>query len=196
MLETRPIRYARDITSFSNIPPKYTIEYDASLTGVGVIIYQIDEKGLEQEWKVFQHGFDFNLEGMSKYQNTAEFIALVMGVAGLVSLGINNTSVLCRGDNKSSLSWGLSENFKSQLGRRAALVLTTLSIHSNIHITEVVHIAGKINVRCDQLSREKVIPADLGFSKDQILQTGIFTKNSTFCDPTVLDNTAETLRDT
>ena len=86
--------------------------------------------------------------------------------------------------------------FKSQLGRRAALLLTTLSIHSNIHITEVVHIAGKINVRCDQLSREKVIPADLGFSKDQILQTGIFTKISTFCDPTVLDNTAETLRDT
>jgi len=196
VLETKPTRYARDITSFSDVPPKYTIEYDASLTGVGVVIYQIDENRLEQEWKVIQYEFDFNLEGKSKYQNTVEFIALVLGVAGLVSLGINNASILCRGDNKSSLSWGLSENFKSQLGRRAALVLTTLSIYSNIHIIEVVHIAGKNNVRCDQLSREKVTPSDLGFSKEQILQAGLFTKISSFCNPTVLDNTAETLIET
>jgi hypothetical protein len=42
MLEINPTRYARDITSFASVSPAYTIEYDASLTGLGVILYQID----------------------------------------------------------------------------------------------------------------------------------------------------------
>ena len=196
MLEINPTRYARDITSFANIPPTYTIEYDASLTGVGVILYQIDQYGREYEWKVLQYVFNYDLKGESRYHNTVEFIALVMGLAGLVILGINNVAVLCRGDNRSSLSWGMKENFKSQLGRRAALVLTTFGVYSNIQIAEVIHIAGKTNVRCDQLSRETITPADLGFSREQTLPAPLFDQLSHFCNPTVLDTTIDTFHDT
>ena len=180
------------VSHLSPTSPTYTIEYDASLTGVGVIISQRDQDGRECDWKVLQYVFSFDLKGESRYQNTVEFIALVMGLAGLVTLGVNNVSVLCRGDNQSSLSWGMRENFKSQLGRRAALVLTTFGIHSNIQIAEVIHIAGKTNVRCDQLSRETVTPTELGFASDQILPATYFDKLCQFCDPTVLDTTLDT----
>jgi hypothetical protein len=196
MLEVNPVRFSRDILSFASSQPTYSIEYDASLTGIGVIIYKIEPDQTEVEWKVIQHNFSFDLKGESRYQNTVEFIALVVGVAALGSLGVQDVAVRCRGDNRSSLSWGIDENYRSDLGRKAALVLTTLGIQSNIRIEEAIHIAGITNIRCDQLSRNYRTPFELGFSQDQIISTTVISSVCDFCNPTVTDVDEECLQRT
>ena len=152
---------------------------------MGVILYQIDKTGLEHEWKVLQYSFDYDLEGQSKYQNTVEFIGVVLGMVTLSLLGIRNTSVVIRGDNKSSLKWGMTENYKSVLCRRTSLVLTTTVLHNNIIIEDQIHIAGVNNVRCDRLLRRTSSPEDLGFKQDQIINHSILDRVIKFCDPTI-----------
>jgi len=196
MLEISPDRFTRDILSFVSAQPTYTIEYDASLTGIGVIIYKIEPDQTEVEWKVIQHNFSFDLKGESRYQNTVEFIALVVGVAALGSLGVQDVAVRCRGDNRSSLSWGIDENYRSDLGRKAALMFTTLGIQSNIRIDEAIHIAGITNIRCDQLSRNYKTPIELGFSHDQFISSKAISSVCDFCNPTVTDIDDECLQRT
>ena len=196
MLEVNPVRFARDILSFTLSQPSYTIEYDASLTGIGIIIFRIEPDQTEVEWKVIQHNFNFNLSGESRFQNTVEFIALVVGEAVLSALGVQDVAVRCRGDNRSSLSWGIDENYRSDLGRKAALIFTAVGIQSNIYIEEAVHIAGSINVRCDQLSRSYKTPTELGFSQNQIITSAIVSKVCEFCNPTITDVGYECLQHT
>jgi hypothetical protein len=161
------------------------VEYDASLTGVGIILFELNRNKEEREWKVIQLDFDYDLKSQSKYQNTVEFIGVLLGMVALSLLGIRNTSVVIRGDNKSSLKWGMTENYKSVLCRRASLVLTTTVLHNNIIIEDQIHIAGVNNVRCDRLSRRTSSPEDLGFKQDQIIIHSILDRVIKFCDPTI-----------
>ena len=184
-LEINPNTYKRDIKSFVHYEPSYVLEYDASLTGVGIILFIIDNNKEEKEWKVIQKDYNYNIGSQSKYQNTVEFIGIVLGMVALSLLGVRNTSVVIRGDNKSSLKWGLTENYKSILSRRASLVLTTTILKSNILIEDQIHIAGVHNVRCDRLSRRTASPEDLGFNPDQILDHSKFDCIIKYCDPTV-----------
>jgi hypothetical protein len=100
-------------------------------------------------------------------------------------LGFRDESITIRGDNKSSLKWGLTENYKSLTCRRAALVLTTVSIKYNITISDQIHIAGETNVRCDKLSRGYSTPRELGFRDDQVITFPVLEKVNKFCDPTI-----------
>jgi hypothetical protein len=159
-LEINPITYKRDIISFVHHDPTFVLEYDASLTGVGIILFKIGNQKEEKEWKVIQLEFHYNLESQSRYQNTVEFIGIVLGMVALSLLGVRNSGVIIRGDNKSSLKWGLTENYKSILSRRASLVLTTVVLQTNIIIEDQIHIAGINNIRCDRLSRQSASPED------------------------------------
>ncbi|MEI8301616.1 MAG: hypothetical protein WCG10_08435, partial [Chlamydiota bacterium] len=184
-LKVNPITYKRDLNSFVHFEPSYVVEYDASLTGVGIILFELNRNKEEREWKVIQLDFDYDLKSQSKYQNTVEFIGVLLGMVALSLLGIRNTSVVIRGDNKSSLKWGMTENYKSVLCRRASLVLTTTVLHNNIIIEDQIHIAGVNNVRCDRLSRRTSSPEDLGFKQDQIINHSILDRVIKFCDPTI-----------
>ena len=159
-LEINPITYKRDIISFVHHDPSFVLEYDASLTGVGIILFKLGNEKEEKEWKVIQLEFHYNLESQSRYQNTVEFIGIVLGMVALSLLGVRNSGVIIRGDNKSSLKWGLTENYKSILSRRASLVLTTVVLQTNIIIEDQIHIAGINNIRCDRLSRQSASPED------------------------------------
>jgi hypothetical protein len=184
-LEINPNTYKRDIKSFVHYEPSYVLEYDASLTGVGIILFILDKNKEEKEWKVIQMDYNYNIGSQSKYQNTVEFIGIVLGMVALSLLGVRNTSVIIRGDNKSSLKWGLTENYKSILSRRASLVLTTTILKSNILIEDQIHIAGVNNVKCDRLSRRTASPEDLGFKPEQIINQPILDCIIKFCDPII-----------
>ena len=184
-LEINPNTYKRDIKSFVHYEPSYVLEYDASLTGVGIILFILDKNKEEKEWKVIQMDYNYNIGSQSKYQNTVEFIGIVLGMVALSLLGVRNTSVIIRGDNKSSLKWGLTEKYKSILSRRASLVLTTTILKSNILIEDQIHIAGVNNVKCDRLSRRTASPEDLGFKPDQIINQPILDCIIKFCDPII-----------
>ena len=61
-LEINPITYKRDIISFVHHDPSFVLEYDASLTGVGIILFKLGNEKEEKEWKVIQLEFHYNLE--------------------------------------------------------------------------------------------------------------------------------------
>ena len=115
----------RNIISFVHHDPSFVLEYDASLTGVGIIIFKLGKNKEEKEWKVIQLEFNYDIGSQSRYQNTVEFIGIILGMVALRLLGVRDYSVRIRGDNKSSLKWGSTENYKSIFCRRALLVLTT-----------------------------------------------------------------------
>ena len=184
-LEINPKKYERAISSFVCRPPTVFLEYDASLGGAGIILSRKIADGTEEDWKVIQQDFHYRISGQSGYQNTVEFIGIVLGVVALSCLGFRDESITIRGDNKSSLKWGLTENYKSLTCRRAALVLTTVSIKYNITISDQIHIAGETNVRCDKLSRGYSTPRELGFRDDQVITFPVLEKVNKFCDPTI-----------
>jgi len=184
-LEINPKKYERAISSFSYQTPTIFLEYDASLGGVGIIISRKTVDGTEEDWKVIQQVFQYGILGQPGYQNTVEFIGIVLGVVALSHMGVRDVSITIRGDNKSSLKWGLTENYKSLTCRRAALVLTTVSIKYNITITDQIHIAGEDNIRCDKLSRGYTTPQGLDFRDDQVITFPILDEVNMFCNPTL-----------
>jgi hypothetical protein len=103
-LEINPVTYRRDLVSFTCNIPTYVLEYDASLTGVGVILFKVDSYGIETEWKVIQQEYHYNLNKQSRFQNTVEFIGVVLGMTALGLYGVQNESIIIRGDNTSSLN--------------------------------------------------------------------------------------------
>jgi hypothetical protein len=50
-------------------------------------------------------------------------------------------------------------------------------------IEDTIHIAGVKNIRCDQLSRGKCSPEDLGFKAEQIVVHPFLDKVNIFCNP-------------
>jgi len=79
--------------SFHTIPSTFKIEYDALLTGLGVILLVSKEEGSWLTWKVTSIDLPFILNS-SRYQNTVEFIAIMMGVVTLYIFGVSNTGTL------------------------------------------------------------------------------------------------------
>ena len=97
LLELRNGRYGRCIETFGVTVPKYAVEFDASLTGVGLLIFHLDKNGTETFWKVAKFEFNFDLRGDSSFQNTVEFIGVVLAMSCLVGLGIGGTTIHLRG---------------------------------------------------------------------------------------------------
>lgn len=106
--------YRRSLDSFRWREAEFVLEYDSSLTGLGVILYKLVNEE-EVVWKVVSVTFPYRLEQDSSFQNTVEFVAVVLAMACLASLGVSNASVRLRGDNVSSLKWSVKERFKGYL---------------------------------------------------------------------------------
>jgi hypothetical protein len=120
----------------------------------------------------------FMLGNDPSYQNTAEFIAVVMGLGCLAALGINNAAVHILGDNVSSLSWCVSQRFRAGRSRGAAMSYMALSTICDLQVVSSQHVKGEDNITCDGLSREVSLAA-LGFLPHQILS---ITEFQPLCD--------------
>ena len=146
-------RYSRPMQSFVDTTPEYIVEFDASLTGVGVLWFQ-RVNGTE----VCLGGSAVSLYGLgfkddSSYQNLCEFIGATLGLIGLVKLGLRGVDVAMRGDSVSALTWVSTERYRGSNVSNASMVFTTLCITGELVVKESMHISGSDNSKCDALSR-------------------------------------------
>ena len=159
------------------------LEYDASLEGVGVILRTTPKNQLIGVGPV---PLPFQLEGDSGFQNTVEFTACTIGIAGLAQLGYRAVNVRLVGDNKTSLKWGSTERFKGALCLRSAIVYTLVSIAFDIWVTETVHVPGVDHEIPDALSRGRILTL-LGFRLEDSLRwedDRALMELLVLCDPT------------
>lgn len=152
LIATREDNFARTLDSFQPRPSTIRIEYDASLTGIGLVIYRRHEKG----WKEMCHGgttlpFDVGMD--SSYQNTCEYCAVLLGLFWLFFEGHCHVGIDIQGDSCSSLQWIKKGRARSLLARRPSLGFHLLLVSSDNVINDTTHIAGILNKQCDGLSR-------------------------------------------
>ena len=189
LLRLRASTYARPLDSFRKKKPRYQIEYDASLRGLGVLIRDLElydpgdpKSGIMQfAWMT---DLPFNLKDDPSYQNTAEFIAVTMGMVLLARLGIRGESLKFKGDNTTSLKWGSTQLFKGKFCRRTSFVYMMLAVHFDLWVSEDEHVAGLCNVVCDDLSRGKM---PRGFDSRFVFDMGadhVVRHLVELCDPT------------
>ena len=146
-------QFTRSLDSFNDRPTKYIIEFDASLTGAGVIIYK---RVNAMEVCLAATAMDLRRLGFgndSSFQNTAEYVGAIVGILGLLRLGISNEDIELRGDSISALTWAKTERPRGKVVTNAAMVFTILCVAHGIEAKEATHISGEANYRCDKLSR-------------------------------------------
>ena len=148
------ITFSRSIASFKTSKPTVIVEFDASLKHIGVLYYQRNSDGSETPLgggaaSIAQ--LDFGVD--ASFQNTAEFIAAVIGISGLVQLNITSAEVELRGDSITALSWAAKTLFHSDLIGNASLVFVMQSIYSKVNVAAVTHLTAANNWRTDYLSR-------------------------------------------
>jgi hypothetical protein len=154
LVELNEAQFSRPLDSFRPQVVKYIVEFDASLTGIGLLWYRRDKDNneislgaaaVDLQWLKF--GAD------SSFQNVAEYIGGLIGLVGLIKLGINNVAVEFRGDSLTALSWAKKEKSKGKLVSNAAIVFSLLCIRFGLNVQDTTHISGEENWRCDALSR-------------------------------------------
>ena len=161
-----PLRFARPLHTLAEKPPSLQIEYDASLTGIGIILSELSATGETQLIGAVKLPIPVDLGGDSGYQNSAEFMAVVVGLACLASLGYSGRGVKLIGDNTSSLAWASTERFRAGNSRPAAVCFMALAVTHDLAISSTEHVAGVRNIVCDSLSREGSY-SEHGFSPAQ-----------------------------
>ena len=165
LAECHETTFSRTLSSFRDESPRYQLMYDASLTGIGVTLH---DKGSGVLRTVFSSTFPFVLPD-SSFQNLAEFVAIVMGCAVLIRLGVSHCTLGVKGDSVSSLVWAGSERFRGNRATKAAAVFVALCSLFDLWVTETEHLAGTANVTHDRLSRGET-PENLGFSRGEIFR--------------------------
>jgi hypothetical protein len=147
-------KFSRSLLSFGTREPTIKVEYDASLTGMGVVI----SKKCEESWKIICHiGMNFPFEEQikmdSSYQNSCEFIAVVTALWLLAIMGYREFSYCLYGDSVSSLSWCTRGDTPSARARSAAILFSLINIRIQAKLESTYHVKGKDNVITDRLSR-------------------------------------------
>ena len=194
-------QFTRQLESFTSTAPTIVAEFDASLSGLGIVWYKKTNDtevcvGVCAASTAFL-GFQDN----SSFQNLSEFIGAIVAVAGLVHLGYRGCSLELRGDSVTALQWAITERPRGTLVTHAAMVWTLLCISAEVNIASVTHLPGKDNHICDSLSRRGATP-DMTV-KEHALSMGINGKvldvgeNSAMgdiikaCDPSLLIDSEE-----
>jgi hypothetical protein len=147
--------FSRSLGSFVHRHPTWVCEFDASLSGVGIIWFQRRPGGDERAkaWAqlditCLQFGED------SSFQNTSEYIGSLLCARGLTCMGITDQPILLRGDSVSALTWAKKGTARSSHASRAsALWAQYASIH-HIEVVAVAHLSHENNTRTDILSRQ------------------------------------------
>jgi len=183
LLDLNEGTFGRTFASFRERPADILLEYDASLGGLGLCLTDLRTN---KRIGVGAMSFPFDLGEESRWQNTAEFVAVVMGVVTLVRMGYRGITIKLKGDNISSLKWGSKEHFSSRLCFKAALVYVMLGVAFDVRVVEAEHVPGKDNVFCDALSRGSS-PESLGVPANEIIHLEgdrVAGEALRLCDPT------------
>jgi hypothetical protein len=125
--ELEGTRVRRPISEMVPREALWLIEYDGSLTGLGIRIFELDSQGDETLKIAVGVNTPFGLRGEIWYQNTMEFWAIVAGLALVKREGVSGAWIRLRGDSTSSLSWATEESFKVGSSESTALALFGVS---------------------------------------------------------------------
>ena len=149
--------YGRNIWTFwAGGLCRVVVEFDASLSGIGLIWYIVDTQGNETPVGVASQSLlRLGFGEMSDYQNTAEYIGALLGLLGLALLGIPWKGVLLRGDSVSALQWVKKGRAKSELAMPAAFAHTRVMVKGQVEMKGQAHERGLDNWRTDGMSRGK-----------------------------------------
>ena len=124
-------------TIFANI--------DACLQGVGNIVLPLSTSTQDIPRVLYVLGYKTPFPGVgvdSGYQNSMEFIAVVILLALLASHGYRDQSIILQGDNTTSLAWCALEKFRGKRCLVAAIAYIRLSMASGLVFSETRHLAG------------------------------------------------------
>lgn len=174
--------YSRSLDSFISQKPNYRISFDASLKGIGVGITDITSGELIS---IASYEFPFDLHEQSKYQNTVEFIAVVIGIWILTRHDVRDCHLELVGDSITALTWSYDERFKGLFNLGPAVAFTMLGTYYNIWVASIIHVAGENNQLYDSLSRGKNA-AELNFDPKIIydLSSDVkFQQLISYCNP-------------
>jgi hypothetical protein len=153
LVRQQEVEFTRTIESFVITTPSLIGEFDASLSGAGLIWYTVDN-GAEVARGVCAVDLGFLEFGTdSSYQNLSEFIGAILAVLGQIALGLTEHSLALRGDSITALTWSITERVRGAIVTNASMVWTLLCVAADIHVQQVSHIAGVDNHKCDRLSR-------------------------------------------
>ena len=153
LVRYRETEFTRTIESFARTVPVSVIEFDASLSGAGLIW---SDRRTGAEVVVGVSAVDFKCLGFgvdSSFQNLSEYIGAILAVVGQVVLGLSGSSIALRGDSVTALTWAITERPRGVIVTNAAMIWTLLCIATDINVKEVTHIPGEENEKCDRLSR-------------------------------------------
>jgi hypothetical protein len=139
--------YARPFDTFRARKPKYVITTDGSLGQVGIYELTGTSEACVGCSAVSIAGFGFKDD--SSYQNTCEYIGMVLGVLTLVKLGVRGVDVVVRGDSTTALSWVEKEKVSGKAAMNAALVLVSLCIKFGIEVNSITFLKGLANLSLD-----------------------------------------------
>lgn len=185
LIALKPDIYARRILSFKRSHSEFRVEFDASLTGLGVIVSSF-QNGSWVPFKVMGVLAPYTLAGDSSFQNTMEFLAIALSMCIIRAFGHRDVGINLIGDSKSSLSWAQYNRFKRGRSLRATLLFMRLTSMFGLQVNFAEHLPGETNIICDALSRGTT-PQELGFTDLEILPPSTLPWLSNFfllCDPT------------
>jgi hypothetical protein len=167
LLELRGPAYERQFETFIDREPTVEIRFDASLTGLGVSVWDVSGN-CERILGVTSLLFPFDLHGDSRFQNTAEFTAVVVGCVCLVQKGYVSKGIRLVGDSLTSLVWSQTERFRGLINLNAAMAFTVVGGAFDLWVAEVRHVAGTENEVHDKMSRGAP-PQTLGFKNEDVV---------------------------
>lgn len=145
--------FSRPMESLRLTPPAFICEYDASLSGVGVLYFRCTPDGEEC---IAYASIDITAMGFgddSSWQNTAEYLAGLLAEHGLLALGHGGAPSAHRGDSTSSLSWTRRGTAASLPAIRVCYLWGLHAAVHNTHVVSTIHISSARNRRADILSR-------------------------------------------
>jgi hypothetical protein len=196
LLRLDPKNFARPLESFRDRRASVLIEYDASLTALGVGVSVRNETTDLFELRAYSSlilPYETNMD--SSYQNTKEYSAVLLGLALIKQehLVPNGFAYNVCGDNTTSLSWVDKERAASSLARRANIGTSLLTADLDAYIAETKHIPGVDNTVYDGLSRGKK-GTDLGLPAQLeivLYPHSMSTRYIALCNPHLFLDTAE-----
>ena len=155
LLRTEAVRVVRPLHSFRPTPPTVRIEYDASLTGLaaGVSVYcHHSSQFLLLAYTATPVPFDAGTD--SSYQNTCEFLAVLLGLLLAHQHGLRDFRYHLLGDSRASLAWASTGRTPSLRARRANVTFSLLTLHLDCSLALTTHVPGVENIIYDGLSRD------------------------------------------
>ena len=148
--------FARPLRSFAPRRPEFVIRFDASLSGVGVLV-GIAEKESDQE-PLWVGGVAVSLLELefgedSSFQNCAEFIGATLSLFVLRGMGLSGRAVRLEGDSISALSWAEKGAARGERAHNASMVFSLAAVRWGLlnPYAAFGFISGENNFLCDDL---------------------------------------------